>query len=197
MRKRACSRRPNSPCSWNGGFIYCSRSLLERGGRRLRSSSCPCLCKYARRAPSPFPSGLHSAYIPIHVPCYNPRKNGVPVPRTSCFPFPARSTTNAFFTPLPCVSLSSHTHETVGKRSLKSTTTTTTKRWRCPRRSVAGGVNVPSSAGLLEEFHVSKDDAAVLLRYYRAPDIRMYEDAMTARWHWPSGAGSGCEVESS
>ncbi|CAM9100595.1 unnamed protein product [Pylaiella littoralis] len=54
-------------------------------------------------------------------------------------------------------------------------------------RGVAGGSSAPSPPGLLEEFHVSEDDAAVLLRYYRAPDIRMYEDVMTARWHWPTG----------
>lgn len=37
----------------------------------------------------------------------------------------------------------------------------------------------------------------MLLRYYRAPDIRMYEDVMTARWHWPTGGGTGSEYESS
>lgn len=74
------------------------------------------------------------------------------------------------------------------------------KRWRCPPgllRSVAAGASAPSPAGLLEEFHVSEDDAAVLLRYYRAPDIQIYEDVKTARWHWPTGAGSGSEFESS
>eukprot|EP00752_Nemacystus_decipiens_P004509 g4117.t1 len=60
-------------------------------------------------------------------------------------------------------------------------------------RGVAEGASAPYPAGLLKEFHVSEDDAAVLLRYYRAPDIRMYEDVMTARWHWPTGAGSGSE----
>eukprot|EP00903_Cladosiphon_okamuranus_P009821 g9334.t1 len=63
-------------------------------------------------------------------------------------------------------------------------------------RSVAEGASAPSPAGLLKEFHVSKEDAEVLLRYYRAPDIRMYEGVKTARWHWPSGAnssGSGFE----
>ncbi|CAM9421925.1 unnamed protein product [Hapterophycus canaliculatus] len=61
-------------------------------------------------------------------------------------------------------------------------------------RSVAGsgaGATSPA-ASLLDDFHVSKEDAEVLLRYYRSPDIRMYEDTMTARWHWPtSGDGGG------
>lgn len=63
-----------------------------------------------------------------------------------------------------------------------------------PCRSVAGSGAEASSppASLLEEFHVSAEDAAVLLRYYRAPDTRMYDDTMTARWHWPtSGDGGG------
>ena len=63
-------------------------------------------------------------------------------------------------------------------------------------RRVAGGADAPPPAGLLDEFYVSEDDAAVLLRYCRAPDIRMYEDVMTARWHWPQG-GSGANFESS
>ncbi|CAM9400180.1 unnamed protein product [Scytosiphon promiscuus] len=61
-------------------------------------------------------------------------------------------------------------------------------------RCIAGsGASAPApAASLLDEFHVSKEDAEVLLRYYRAPDIRMYEDTMTARWHWPtSGDGDG------
>ncbi|CAM9181766.1 unnamed protein product [Ectocarpus sp. 12 AP-2014] len=65
-------------------------------------------------------------------------------------------------------------------------------------RRVANGAGAPPPAGLLEEFHVSEEDAAVLLRYCRAPDMRMYEDVMTARWHWPTGGGeSGSELKSS
>eukprot|EP00904_Undaria_pinnatifida_P014126 jgi/Undpi1/9844/HiC_scaffold_28.g12298.m1 len=39
---------------------------------------------------------------------------------------------------------------------------------------------------LVEDFNVTEDHAALLLRYYRAPDIRLAGDVMTARWHWPA-----------
>ena len=36
------------------------------------------------------------------------------------------------------------------------------------------------------DFHISEDSATILARYYRAPDVRMSGDVMTARWRWKS-----------